>query len=103
MRRHIAGLVIVLVWAAGLLLACGGPAPAPAGEEQPEAPQAAVDGAALLEDRCAAHHALERATSAQKTREEWVQTVTRMVRKGAKLDAGEQEALITYLAETYGP
>ena len=101
--RQIAGLLIVLVWAAGLLLACGGPASEPVDEGQPEAPEQAFDGAVLLEDRCAVHHTLDRVTSAQKTHDEWVQTVNRMAGKGAQLDAGEKEALVAYLAETYGP
>jgi len=40
---------------------------------------------------------------AQKTREEWNRTVTRMVSQGAELDEDEQSALIEYLTETYGP
>ena len=46
---------------------------------------------------------LERTTQAQKTREEWEQTVTRMVGQGAQLTEAEQATLIEYLAATYGP
>jgi len=56
-----------------------------------------------LQERCTACHDLNRVTQAQKTREKWEQTVTRMVGKGAQLNAGEQVTLIEYLAETYGP
>jgi outer membrane biosynthesis protein TonB len=82
------------------------PAPPPTEvpqEEQPTEPPPAGDGAALLEERCTVCHGLDRTTSAQKTREEWEQTVARMVGKGAELNEEEQEILIAYLTETYGP
>jgi len=72
-------------------------------EEQPAEPASEGDGAALLEERCATCHGLDRTTSARKNREEWEQTVTRMVAKGAELNAEEQDILIAYLTETYGP
>jgi cytochrome c5 len=111
--RLIAALVIV----AGILIACGGPeATEPPAEVQPTAlptevpqeepptePSPAGDGAALLEERCTVCHGLDRTTSARKTREEWEQTVVRMVSKGAELNEEEQEILIAYLTETYGP
>ena len=75
----------------------------PSQETQPTAAPPAGDGAALLEERCTVCHSLDRVTSASKTRQEWEQTVTRMVGKGARLNADEQEILISYLTETYGP
>jgi cytochrome c5 len=133
MRTHVRvwRLIAALAVAAGILIACGGPEatepPAevqptalptevPQEEEEPTAPPTKVpqeepptepspagDGAALLEERCAVCHSLDRTTSAQKTREEWEQTVVRMVGKGAELSEEEQEILIAYLTETYGP
>jgi cytochrome c5 len=124
--RSIAALAV----AAGILIACGGPeATEPPAEVQPTAlptevpqgeeptapptevpqeepptePSPAGDGAALLEERCTVCHGLDRTTSARKTREEWEQTVVRMVGKGAELNEEEQEILIAYLTETYGP
>jgi cytochrome c5 len=122
-------LIAALVVTAGILIACGGPeATEPPAEVQPTAlptevpqeeptapptevpqeepptePSPAGDGAALLEERCTICHGLDRTTSARKTREEWEQTVVRMVGKGAELNEAEQEILIAYLAETYGP
>lgn len=126
------GLIVTLILAIGLIAACGGPttpqATQPVQEEQPtveptEVPQekeptveptappqeepttepTGGDGAVLLEQRCTTCHDLNRSTQAQKTREEWEQTVVRMVGKGAQLDEEEQVILIDYLAETYGP
>jgi cytochrome c5 len=116
----VCGLIVALVVVTGLLAACGGPASTetmePTQEEQPtteptEAPQeeappaepAAGDGAALLEERCAICHTLDRVTRAQKARDGWEQTITRMVGKGAQLAEDEQATLIEHLAATYGP
>ena len=86
-----------------LLTGCGSPAPS---QEPAAAPTEALqrgDGAALLEDRCAVCHSLDRVERAQKSSEEWAQTVTRMVGKGAQLNEDERATLVDYLAETYGP
>jgi cytochrome c5 len=109
-------LIVALVVATGLLAACGGPASPetaePSQEEQAttvpeeEAPTAqppSADGTALLEERCTVCHSLDRVMQAQKTRDEWEQTVTRMVGKGAQLTEDEQATLPEYLAATYGP
>jgi cytochrome c5 len=131
MRIHVRvwRLIAALVVMAGVLIACGGPeATEPPAEVQPTAlptevpqeeptapptevpqeepptePSPAGDGAALLEERCTVCHGLDRTTSARKTREQWEQTVVRMVGKGAELNEEEQKILIAYLAETYGP
>jgi cytochrome c5 len=132
MRIHVRvwRLIAALVVMAGVMIACGGPeATEPPAEVQPTAlategpheeeptapptevsqeepptePPPAGDGAALLEERCTVCHGLDRVTSAQKTREQWEQTVVRMVGKGAELNEKEQEILIAYLTETYGP
>ena len=90
-------IVVLAIIALGILVACGGVA-----SPQPTQPPSG-DGAALLEQRCTACHGLDRVTSAQKTAQEWEQTVTRMVGKGANLNEDEQATLIAHLAETYGP
>ena len=112
-------LVATLVVVAGILIACGGPAspgatepgigtqptgsPTEAVHEQPTVQPPTGNGAALLGERCTVCHSLDRVTQAHKTRQEWEQTVTRMVGKGARLNDDEKATLITYLAETYGP
>jgi len=81
----------------GALVACG------PSTSTTEAPSDVADGATLLEERCTICHGLNRVTQSQKTRDEWEQSVIRMVEQGARLDSDEQERLIDYLAETYGP
>ena len=61
----------------------------------------AVDGKALLADRCGSCHGLDRTERARKTEAEWRVTVTRMVQKGAALNTDETELLIRFLAQTY--
>ena len=100
-----------------LIASCGGasstPAPAvqqataqqaaPAAEQSTAQPAAsgALDGKALVEERCTACHAIGRIQAAHKDGAGWKTTVERMVGKGAKLNADEQAAAIKYLAETY--
>ena len=71
------------------------------GKSAEPAQPAELDGEALAKERCSACHPFERVESAKKTPEEWKANVERMVAKGAKLDAGEQEAVIEYLSEAY--
>ena len=97
-KKLLLGLVVLLVMTAGLVSACGG---APS-EQTPAEEPVAIDGETLLEDRCTECHGLERATSAQKTRAEWEETVTRMVERGAELNDDEKTVLVDYLAENYG-
>jgi hypothetical protein len=63
----------------------------------------ALDGATLLEKRCSVCHSANRPKQVRKTREQWEQTVTRMIGKGAQLTEAEKAVLVDYLAKTYGP
>jgi nitrate/TMAO reductase-like tetraheme cytochrome c subunit len=56
----------------------------------------------LVEERCVGCHALTIIETSQKTRQEWEETVDRMVAKGARLDDRQVEKVIDYLTETYG-
>jgi len=85
-RKNTVGLIVALVVVVGLVVACSRTTPAE-----------------LLQERCTVCHSLAPVDSAQKTREEWLRTVTRMVSKGAELDEDEQATLIEYLTETYEP
>ncbi|MCX7682564.1 MAG: hypothetical protein N2508_11495 [Anaerolineae bacterium] len=92
-----------------LLMACKGETEqtttAPATEQQQATPQgqpASLDGEALVAERCSTCHSLSPIRQTSRTGEEWREIVTRMVRKGAKLNAEEQEAVVKYLTETYG-
>lgn len=63
----------------------------------------AGNGEQLLEQRCSQCHSSARAKNEQMTRAEWEKTVSRMVRRGAKLSEAEQKTLVDYLAATYKP
>jgi cytochrome c5 len=100
----------LLAWIVAILLlslviaSCSSKSEPPA-QLQPSQSEAAPakDGATLLSERCTACHSLNRIESAQKTQEEWKQTVDRMFGKGAVLSSQEEEILINYLATKYGP
>jgi hypothetical protein len=61
------------------------------------------DGETLLNTRCSTCHRAERVKQDNKTREQWEQTVTRMISKGARMTESEKELLLDYLVRTHGP
>jgi cytochrome c2 len=86
-------LALVALLAVSLIAACG-KAAEPAGS-------GALDGEALAKERCSACHSFDQVENAKKTPEEWKANVERMVAKGAKLNAQEQEAVIEFLSEAH--
>ncbi len=72
---------------------------APATEPPPAPP--ALDGQALLNERCTVCHNLSRVEREDGSLAEWTSIVADMVRKGASLSTAEQQALAEYLAATY--
>lgn len=61
-----------------------------------------IDGAAIIENQCAQCHSSNRIKQAPRSRDQWDQTVNRMISKGAVLSEAEKAALIDYLAQNYG-
>jgi mono/diheme cytochrome c family protein len=61
-----------------------------------------IDGAAIVENQCAQCHSSSRIKQAPRSRDQWDQTVNRMIGKGAVLTDAEKAALIDYLAQNYG-
>lgn len=69
-------------------------------EEQPTAaPQteSALDVEALIKEKVAGNHDLDRIFNATKTREEWNATLDRMIGYGAKISEEEKQIIIDYL------
>jgi cytochrome c5 len=58
-------------------------------------------GARILNASCKACHNLERVKSAHKSIDQWGNTITRMINKGARLSEEEKIILAAYLAATY--
>jgi Quinohemoprotein amine dehydrogenase A, alpha subunit, haem binding len=105
-KDHSLRTIVILIAAAlvitAVLVACGSdPTQPPPQATSADAP--AIDAAALLQTRCTICHTLDRVEQARKTSAEWDQTVTRMIGKGAQLSDAEKQALVAYLAKTYGP
>jgi len=102
MNKHITLLlsILILVLVSGALLtACGTTTTAAPPSTVP--PVVTADGKTLLESRCTVCHNLDRVTSSHKTTADWTATVQKMIGKGAKLNAQEQQLVINYLAQTY--
>jgi hypothetical protein len=108
--------VITMLITVGLLAACGGaetsqPTVPPKVEESTEIPDVvepttlppSINSDALLQQRCTVCHNLNRVTNKTWSLQQWEQNVSDMIRKGARLNAEEKDALVNYLAENYGP
>ena len=115
-HKHKWAFVILVLITVGLLASCGGtettqPTAPPKVEGSteipdvvgPTTPPPSIDSEALLQQRCTACHNLNRITNKTWSLEQWEQTVSDMILKGARLNAEEKDALIKYLAENYGP
>jgi len=61
----------------------------------------ALDGRALLQERCTLCHNLNLVEQASKSEDQWRTSVERMISKGTVLNAEEKEALVQFLAQTY--
>lgn len=70
--------------------------------DTPAASTGAIDGAALLQERCSVCHSVDQATAQTRDTAGWTTIVDTMIGKGANLSAEERDALISYLAEQYG-
>ena len=66
--------------------------------EQPGAEEEALDGEALVAERCTVCHSAERIDAAEKDEAGWTATVDRMIANGAELNEAERAAVIEYLA-----
>ncbi len=123
MRKLLPPILFILI-ATVIGVACGGPAAAPTATSVPPAkpttppapapsatsalpakptttPAQALDGKALMNERCTGCHSTERIQTAKKSKAEWETTVARMKAKGSKLNDAETTALIDFLAATY--
>ena len=100
-------LIVIGLALMAVLAACSGgaeePTQVPTSEPESPAQLPADDGEALLEARCSTCHSADRARQVTKTRDEWDQSVSRMIDKGAQLTEAEKAVLVDYLTETYGP
>lgn len=81
--------ILVLLLLGSILVACGG-------NGQPSGQQ-------LLQERCTGCHSLDQVRNSERTRAEWEDVVEWMLTYGVELTDQEQEILVDYLAETYGP
>jgi cytochrome c5 len=79
-----------------------GPPATAAPYEAETAPASEINAEILLETRCTVCHTLERVEKKKLDRAGWEKIVERMKGHGAKVNDDEREALVEYLAATYG-
>jgi hypothetical protein len=78
------------------------PPPAtPSQAKQVELPEG--DGKAIATEYCKDCHALTNVTKAQKSLDEWRDSVQMMLDRGARLPQDKVETLVQYLAKNFGP
>jgi cytochrome c5 len=61
----------------------------------------AIDGKALLEDRCGVCHSLDYVYNSRGTADQWAAVVSIMISNGAVLDPQEEKILDGYLAKNF--
>lgn len=75
-------------------------------QQATEAPAAAatptIDVDALIREKLAGHHSIDRVYAAHHTREEWNATLDRMIQYGAKINDQEKQIIIDYLLQRQG-
>jgi len=98
-KKALLGRVLAVLTIVALGVSCGQQQTTVA----PDAQEPTLSGIALLNDRCTVCHTLDRVRSASKTHAGWTATVEGMIQRGAQLGDQEQEVLVDYLAEMYGP
>ncbi|HEY5054992.1 MAG TPA: hypothetical protein VII58_02460 [Acidobacteriaceae bacterium] len=81
------------------------PAPAPSPAPAVQDPDALPAGAGkdLVQRACVACHNVRRVTAARETKEEWNQTVDKMIEHGAILSDAEADTIVQYLSANFGP
>lgn len=68
------------------------------GKPSPGGEVSTPDGEKLVNERCTACHSLDRVYNANKDKAGWEKAADRMIRKGAKLNEAERQAVIDYLS-----
>jgi mono/diheme cytochrome c family protein len=101
--RAAASLLAIAVGA----IACTRPTPPPVVEDaaapiRSSAPPA-TDGKALVTGACLSCHAEEMLAQQRLPKEKWAATVKKMAGWGANLEPTDTDALVAYLAASYGP
>jgi competence ComEA-like helix-hairpin-helix protein len=61
-----------------------------------------LNGEEVFLNRCSTCHGTERALVAPRTRKGWEGVLAEMLNNGAQLEAGESEAILTFLTERHG-
>jgi cytochrome c5 len=102
--------ILLLAAAMGLATAALAqpPAAAPAKPPPPAAAAGSPElaegpGKAMVQASCANCHGIDVITNQPRSRDEWVDVVSRMIGNGAQLGDDEYNPVIDYLAKYYGP
>jgi mono/diheme cytochrome c family protein len=77
------------------------PAPAAPAVSAPSAAKSEADFA-LVQAHCSQCHSLDQVTAAQKSPDEWAETIDRMVDHGMQIAPEDRDRITAYLAAHYG-
>ena len=106
MNKKVFALTILLGITLFILAACrlmtgGLTTPKPTAETTATVHASAMDGKALLEDRCSVCHSLNYIYNSRGTPEQWKEVVSMMKANGAVLSPQEEKILDDYLGKNY--
>ena len=96
MKKLVFTLILISTLLLLVMAACTSSTPA----TQDQAP-ASDTGTSLVNERCSQCHSVNTVKAMNLTKDEWTQTVDRMIRKGANLNEEEKKLVIEYLDANY--
>jgi hypothetical protein len=104
MKTRLLTVIVIISLLAIVLTACGGSQnPSSNNSSQPAAAVTSAssgsgtDTMALIQEKLQNHHGIDRILNAHHTREEWNNTLDRMIRYGANINDQEKQIIIDYL------
>ncbi len=100
MKTRLYTIILALTFLLFFLAACSSSTPAPTTALPVSA--TALDGAALVQERCTVCHPISRVESARFSAADWKTVVDTMIARGAQLSPQEEIAVVSYLAANYG-
>ena len=97
MKKRVFILVLIMIFVVLFGIQCSTqPEAEPMDAATPE-----MSPVGLMNDKCSGCHGVGVVRATDRTEQDWIEVVDRMIRKGADMDEEEREIIIDYLLENY--